>query len=279
MIEKKYNFGEKTKEKAKQQDNTWKDLDVWQSPKYTKSKQKAIELIVKGKYELEEGDFWILMNQGGDKMVYTGLIISHNGCLKINDKLEDSLKFKPLSVSFVRDVGEKEKTMAYINQEQGIYEFGEISTKNCKNDYPYAMVLKRLMDRVILKNSAIGFFGIYSEAESDDFKDKPEPKEEAPKKNNFGLDPNGALANGDDMRETMDAKNKEQFIKIKENLESCGSVEELSAVWEASKPIVASLKKYAPVLYDKLIGCKDYLKNELDPEGIDDSAKLNEIAQ
>jgi hypothetical protein len=178
MTEKKYNFGEKTEEFV---DGV--KLPVWQSPKYIQSKQKAVELIEKGDYGLSEGDFWILMNTKSKKtMIYSGLIISHNGCLKINDKLDDKLKFKPDSVSFLKDENQEkedenqEKVMQYINVSQGIYEFGELSSLNCKNKYPYAMVLKRLMDRVILKNSKVGFFGIYSEAESDEFKKEPDLK-------------------------------------------------------------------------------------------------------
>ena len=33
-----------------------------------------------------------MKNKGGSKLCYTGLIISHNGCLKINDKQKDELK-------------------------------------------------------------------------------------------------------------------------------------------------------------------------------------------
>jgi hypothetical protein len=182
---KDYNFGEKATEKVKDGDK-WAELTVWQSPKFKQSREKAISLIEEEKYCLDEGDFWILMNKGGGKMVYTGLIISHNGCLKINDKLEDKMKFKPSAVSFLKDNG-GDKVMQYICDEQGIYEFGEIAPANCKNQYPYAMVLKRLMDRVILKASKIGYFGIYSENESDDFKNKNEEPEEKSKNQFSGL--------------------------------------------------------------------------------------------
>ena len=45
---------------------------------------------------MSEADFWILMNRtkAGDKMLYSGLIISHNGCLKINDNLPDEDVYK-----------------------------------------------------------------------------------------------------------------------------------------------------------------------------------------
>ena len=265
---KSYNFGEKSVEKTKQQDGSWKEMDVWQSPKFKKSREKAVDLIEKGGFDLDEGDFWILMNQGGGKMVYTGLIISHNGCLKINDKLSDNLKFKPLSVSFVRDTGEKEKTMNYINEQQGVYEFGEITTKNCKNDYPYAMVLKRLMDRVILKNSKIGFFGIYSEAESEDFKDKLEPKEE--KASPFG-NPKAMAglvkASDEDMKDTLRQKNEEQFDSIKLAIMNLGSLDGLATAWEAQKKELNSLAKYAPDLYAEIIAIKDREKSRITTKG------------
>lgn len=172
-MKKAYSFNEKQKEFI-----DGKNLEVWQSPKYIQSKNKAIELIEEKKYNLSESDFWILMNKTKNgKMAYTGLIISHNGCLKINDTLDEKDKFKPSSVKMERDDNNL-KVMSYINDEQGIYEFGEISDKNCRNAYPYAMLLKRLQDRVILKNSKIAFDGIYSECESEEFKDGNDEKKE-----------------------------------------------------------------------------------------------------
>jgi hypothetical protein len=66
---------------------------------------------------------------------------------------------------------------SYVSAEQGLYEVGEVSADNCKNSYPYAMALKRLFDRVVLKNSKIAYSGIYSETESDEFRN---PDYEAP---------------------------------------------------------------------------------------------------
>lgn len=221
-----YNFGEKAIEKAKnRQTGAWEEMQVWQTPKYIASKAKAIELIEKGDYGLSEGDFWILMNRGGSKMCYTGLIISHNGCLKINDKLEGNFKFKPESVSFLVDDGGN-KVMQYINNDQGVYEFGEISPKNCSNDYPYAMVLKRLMDRVILKNSKVGFFEIYSDSESEEFKEKQEGNQEPKKKNQFaGL----AETAGQDLKEQAE---ESRLDKLKLALDDMGSVEEIDGYLE-----------------------------------------------
>ena len=163
-------FNEKATEYSVKQG---KEIAVWQSPKYLESKRKAIEMIDSGKYGLANGDFWILMNETkSGKMAYTGLIISHNGCLKINDHLDDKLKFKPQCV-FENASGYRNSLVYTYNcEEQGIYEVGEVSDKNCKNDYPYAMALKRCFDRVVLKNSKLAYAGVYSEAEADEFEEK-----------------------------------------------------------------------------------------------------------
>lgn len=253
--ERVFDFGEKKIEKVKnKQTNQWENMEVWQTPKYLTSKEKAIELIEKGDYGLSEGDFWILMNRGGSKMCYTGLIISHNGCLKINDKLEDNLKFKPESVSFLVDEGGN-KVMQYINNEQGVYEFGEISPKNCSNDYPYAMVLKRLMDRVILKNSKVGFFGIYSDSESEEFKEKPEEKPEA-KTDKQKL----ANISDNDMKETLLEENKNLAERLVAKIKSFGSVSELEG-WLEDKAVKSAYNKLAKYYID---GMAEVTKAESD---------------
>ena len=142
---------------------------TWESPKYLEGKKKAIELIDKTEYGLTEADFWILKTYSAKTVTYAGLIISHNGCLKINDKLAAEAKFVPSCVSWVRN-GAGDLVLQYLNDKQGLLEFGEASIKNCTNAYPFAMVLKRLQDRVILKNSKIAFYGIMSEVESEEFK-------------------------------------------------------------------------------------------------------------
>ena len=157
----KHDFGEKKVENIK-----GKDLPVWMTPKYETSKAKAIEMIESNKYSLTDGDFWILMNSyaGGTKMMYTGLIISHNGCLKINNALEDGFKAQYLTREWIGD------TLIYEYNDGTLYEVGEVSPKNCQNAYPYAMAFKRCFDRVVLKKSKLAFSGIYSEVEADEFK-------------------------------------------------------------------------------------------------------------
>lgn len=159
------NFNEKAKEYSPKQG---KEVDVWQSPKYIQSKDKAVEIISSNLYGVTEADFWILMNETKNgKMAYTGLIISHNGCLKINEKLEN--KVKPSC--FQIDKEGYKNSLVYTYTDEDTYEVGEVSKENCKNSYPYAMAYKRCFDRVVLKKSRLAYAGIYSEAEADEFKE------------------------------------------------------------------------------------------------------------
>lgn len=163
-----YKFNEKTTEYY-----NGEHLPVYHSEKYKEAKKKAIELIESEKYKgvITEADFWILMNttKAKDKMQYNGLIISHNGCLKINDKLENSVKPNCFSVCAE---GYK-NSLVYTYCDEDVYEVGEVSATNCKNEYPYAMAFKRCFDRVVLKKSKLSYAGIYSDSEADEFK-KPE---------------------------------------------------------------------------------------------------------
>ena len=144
-----------------------KNIPVYITNKYKEAKKKAIELIQEKKYGLTQADFWILMNETKNgKMQYTTLILSHNGCLKINDNLEN--KFEPKSVEIIQDGYKNELVFKYCNSEQGIFEVGEVSATNCKNDYPYAMALKRCFDRVVLKLSKLAYSGIMSDSEGED---------------------------------------------------------------------------------------------------------------
>lgn len=164
-------FGEKKTENIK-----GKECPVWQTPKYEVSKAKAVELLNQGNYGLQEGDFWILMNTyaNGTKVMYTGLILSHNGCLKINDKLSDPFKAEHLKREWLND------SLIYEYNDGTLYEVGEVSAKNCKNDYPYAMAFKRCFDRVVLKKSKLAYSGIYSEVEADEFKERYEEPQGEP---------------------------------------------------------------------------------------------------
>lgn len=157
-------FNEKDSEYSTKQG---KNIEVWKSNKYEEAKKKAIELIDSKKYDLEESDFWILMNETRNgNMQYTGLIISHNGCLKINDKLEN--KFKTDCITLDKEGYNNSLVYTYIDED--VYEVGEVSKENCKNAYPYAMALKRCFDRVVLKKCKLAYAGVYSDSEADEFK-------------------------------------------------------------------------------------------------------------
>lgn len=150
------------------------NLPVFQMPKYITGREAAVKLLKEKDY-ITEADFWILMNRtkAGDKMLYSGLIISHNGCLKINDNLPDEQKFRPECVSVNESGYGGALVFTYICPEQGIYEVGEVTSKNCKNEYPYAMALKRCFDRVVLKQCKLAYYGVYSDSEADEFKENP----------------------------------------------------------------------------------------------------------
>lgn len=163
-----HNFGEKKVENI-----NGVDCPVWQTPKYLQSKQKAIDMIEKGNYNLTDGDFWILINTyaKGTKAMYTGLILSHNGCMKINDCLDARDKFYAKYLTRTRVDAEN---IFYEYNDGELYEVGEVSPKNCKNGYPMIMAFKRCYDRVVLKKSKLAYYGIYSEVEAEEF-EKPEP--------------------------------------------------------------------------------------------------------
>ena len=171
--ENKYDFGEKEKEVL-----NGIELPVWQSPKYKEAKKGVIDILESEKYKnvLDVSDFWILMNTYANKtkMMYTGLIISHNGCLKINDLLEN--KFNPNCLTL--DKEGYNNSLVYTYKDEDVYEVGEVSKENCKNNYPYAMALKRCFDRVVLKKCKLAYKGIYSDSEADEFSEKIEQKED-----------------------------------------------------------------------------------------------------
>jgi len=172
-------FGEKNEEYSSKQN---KNIPVYQSEKYKKAKEKALKMINDAKWGLSQADFWILMNETKTgKMQYTGLIISHIGCLKINDALEQDKRFDPESISIDKEGYENTLVYTYSNKNQGLYEVGEVSKSNCKNAYPYAMALKRCFDRVVLKNSKLAYESIYSDSEGADIgkeADEEEQKDE-----------------------------------------------------------------------------------------------------
>jgi hypothetical protein len=102
-------------------------------------------------------------DQKGD-VYYKGLILSHDGCLKVNEVLPSEKKFDPESVTLDKNGYDNSLVFTYKNKDQGIYEIGETNPIFCLN--PYALALSRVMDRVILRNAFLSPLGIYSEAEN-----------------------------------------------------------------------------------------------------------------
>ena len=195
----------------------------WSSPKYLEAVKKAVEVLGSDKYKnvLSESDFWQLTGKTKKgNIAYNGLIISHNGCLKINDSLEPELRFRPECVKLDKEGFGGSLVYTYICPEQGIYEVGEVSKANCTNAYPYAMALKRCMDRVILKASRLAYSGIDSDSEAEEFKNEPKEEATAAKKEEAKEDasetillPEGALENP---RKALVAFCKENGVDIKE---------------------------------------------------------------
>ena len=237
---KEYNFGEKKEEII----NGRKLPVEWITPKYKEAKRKVIELLESEKYKdvLEESDFWILYNTYSNKtkVMYSGLIISHDGCLKINDSLEDKLKFKPECMSLDKEGYNNSLVYTYNCPEQGIYEVGEVSPSNLKNGgYPYAMALKRCMDRVILKNSKIAYAGVYSDSEADEFKKRVD--EETPEINKEELDEQTQLIqdiSNLEIQTNTDHEEMLKFYKVDSNLDM--SIEQLK---DAKHRLEMKLKK------------------------------------
>lgn len=111
---------------------------------------------------------------------------------------------------------------------------------------------KKGMDEAQLTGSTCTYAKKYSlqnlfqldESEDDiDAKDntKKEPKKE-PAKNAFGLSPNGALANGDDMKETQIAANKDLVQRLITRIDGMGSEAELES-WLEDKNVVSAYSK------------------------------------
>ena len=164
MAKTNYNFGEQKSEKIK-----GRELKVILSSKYEISKEAAINLLESdaGK-SLTTNDFWIQKNQSktGDWLIYSALIITHDALMKINATLSDDKRFdqKFCSDPIPFKYGGKEGFyMTYRDERDGMFEIGEITTESCKNEYPYAMLLKRTFDRVVKRKANL--FGIYSDAE------------------------------------------------------------------------------------------------------------------
>lgn len=148
-------------------------------PKYKSIRKKVVELIDSGQFNLSDGDFWILKNYKKDKSecYYSGLIISHDALVRVNDQLPLDHQFNqqycsdPIPTEWNGVHGYR---MDYRDKRDGMFEYGEISTNNCKNDYPYAMLLKRTFDRVVKRKAKLSM--VYSDSEAEEFREPTEEK-------------------------------------------------------------------------------------------------------
>lgn len=239
-----YDFGEQAQEWSNKQQ---KALPVYHIPKYKKSKETAIKLIQKYP-ELDESYFWILMNEGKNatKIAYTGLIISHDGMKIINDSLPVEKQVKASAFSQPKMSEYHANCMYMTYQDEDTYEFGEISLDNCKNAYPYAMLLKRTYDRVVRDKAKM--YGIYSEAEADEFKQSyDEPKETK------------------EVKEAKEALNK-MTESVKATDEQVARIEQLYDVPNIIKILqfynVENLHELSTELATQIINRKEQLLNE-----------------
>lgn len=120
------------------------------------------ELVKKFKenYKLTAEDFWQL--KVGKKQLW---IIKHNALERV--AMQENITWNLDCLSFAPDV--LIKCHAYKN-DRHIESFGEASTSNSSNKFPYAMAEKRAVDRCILKILDAHAY-IYSDVEADEFKE------------------------------------------------------------------------------------------------------------
>lgn len=171
-MKKKYEFGEKEYEK----NYSGKKVPVTMTPKYKQTKENVISLLESDQYKgvLNDSDFWILKNydKAQENCYYTGLIISHDALVKVNETLPENERFSerfcsdPIVCSWK---GSEVLRMDYRDNRDGMYEVGEISASNCKNEYPFAMLLKRTFDRVVKRKAKLSM--VYSDSEADEFRE------------------------------------------------------------------------------------------------------------
>ena len=122
------------------------------------------------------------------------------------------------------------------------------------------MVLKRLMDRVILKNSKVGFFGIYSDSESEDFKEKLEPEKDTKEKSVVKKISNVI---DEDSKEILNTMNKESSSIIINALSEATSKDSLDEIYNEYKPDMAKLYKYNVTLFNEVKQFKKDLSTQL----------------
>lgn len=170
-MEDKYTFGE-------EQTDRKTGYKTWKSPQYERQKEIAVGLLRSDSYKnvISESDFWIRKRTVSDKngcyVEYSGLSLSHNAFLKINETLPEGNRFdqryvgEPVEYEFPSKDGNgisRGFYMSYRDERDGMLEVGEISDENLDSSYPFAILFKRVFDRVVKRKA--GIIGIYSDSE------------------------------------------------------------------------------------------------------------------
>ena len=156
-----YNFGEKKIENG---------LESIFDEKYLEARKKVVELIESEMYGLTAGDFYAYkMYTKNGQAIYTSIIIKHDGCLKINECLDESNKFQVAYMSRPQINDKGDVLYEYIDLDDSFYATGEVVRKEYTGSFPVTIAFNRLFDRVILKKAKLSYHGIYSEIEAEKF--------------------------------------------------------------------------------------------------------------
>lgn len=111
-----------------------------------------------GKYFLKQEDFW---------KCHDSWVLSH-------DAVEKIAAMEKIIITNIQVLNSEETFARFLisaeKKETKVQTIGEASKINCKSSYYGCMAEKRGIDRAVLKLINAYEYGIYSEAESDDFK-------------------------------------------------------------------------------------------------------------
>lgn len=146
------------------------------------------------------------------------------------------------------------------------------SSKECIQTSAYAEldISKKGMDQAQLTGAATSYAKKYALCNLfaiDDSRSDPDADEKPQsKKNAFGLAPDGPLANGDDMKQTLNEENQKQADLIIEEIKTCETEAEVVDVGVRYKKQINSLKKYNESLFNDIVSAgldaKDKIRKE-----------------
>lgn len=122
------------------------------------------------KYNLTKKDAWNLKR--GGRSIW---ILTHDACEKIKT-IENIIVTKIKVISSEKDFF---RCLVYAKKDNySTITVGEAMKENCTSNYYGCMGEKRGIDRAVLKLIKAYEYGIYSESESDEFKNKGEKNEQ-----------------------------------------------------------------------------------------------------